>query len=217
MLCLVIGPQFGPVGSQDGGLVDHSASMATSSTQPSTGSDPQSSIFEQHVLGSRRFSNFLVASAVTLGGVGFLVASLSSRLGRNLLPVVPAAELPWLPQGLVMGLYGVAAILLATYLWAVIAVDLGGGTNRFDKAKGIAVISRHGLRQLITVEIPLRDIQAVKIEIREGLSPLRRLALRIQGRRDLPLSRIGEPIPLSDLEFSGATLARFLGVPLEGV
>ncbi|MEY4354751.1 MAG: Photosystem assembly protein Ycf4 [Cyanobacteriota bacterium] len=116
-----------------------------------------------------------------------------------------------------MGLYGCAAILLAAYLWIVIFLDLGGGSNRFDKTSGIALISRQGLRQLITVEVPLRDIQAVKVEIREGLSPMRRLALRIQGRRDLPLSRVGEPIPLADLESTGARLARFLGVPLEGL
>jgi hypothetical protein len=99
----------------------------------------------------------------------------------------------------------------------VITVDLGGGSNSFDKRSGLAVISRQGLRQRIKVEVPLRDIQAVKVEIRDGLSPMRRLALRIQGRRDLPLNRIGEPIPLADLELSGATLARFLGVPLEGL
>jgi hypothetical protein len=99
----------------------------------------------------------------------------------------------------------------------VIAVDVGSGTNRFDRTSGQAVISRRGFRRLIEVSVPLRDIQAVKVEIREGLSPRRRLALRIQGRRELPLSRVGEPIPLADLEMAGARLARFLGVPLEGL
>ncbi|MFM7236162.1 MAG: photosystem I assembly protein Ycf4 [Cyanobium sp.] len=191
--------------------------MSISSENPATLPPRDADVLEQSVLGSRRLSNFLVAAAVTLGGVGFLLASLSSYFGRNLLPGLHPSDLPWVPQGLVMGLYGVAALLLATYLWTVISVDLGGGSNSFDKRSGLAVISRQGLRQRIKVEVPLRDIQAVKVEIRDGLSPMRRLALRIQGRRDLPLSRIGEPIPLADLEFAGATLARFLGVPLEGL
>jgi hypothetical protein len=191
--------------------------MSISSENPATVPASDADVLEQSVLGSRRLSNFLVAAAVTLGGVGFLLASLSSHYGRNLLPGLHPSELPWVPQGLVMGLYGVAALLLSTYLWTVITVDLGGGSNSFDKRSGLAVISRQGLRQRIKVEVPLRDIQAVKVEIRDGLSPMRRLALRIQGRRDLPLSRIGEPIPLSDLELAGATLARFLGVPLEGL
>jgi hypothetical protein len=174
-------------------------------------------VLEQPVLGSRRLSNVLVATAVSLGGVGFLLTSASSRFGRDLLPVGHPADLVWVPQGLVMGLYGLAAVLLATYLWIVIAIDVGSGSNRFDRLSGEALISRQGFRQRIEVAIPLRDIQAVKVEIREGLSPQRRLALRVQGRRELPLSRVGEPIPLAELELAGARLARFLGVPLEGI
>ena len=48
----------------------------------------------------------------------------------------------FVPQGLVMGLYSLAAALLATYLWYVIAVNVGGGSNRFDKDAGVVTISR---------------------------------------------------------------------------
>ena len=174
-------------------------------------------VLEQAVLGSRRLSNVLVAAVVSAGGIGFLLTSLSSYLGQDLLPIGHPAALVWVPQGLVMGLYGVAAVLLATYLWAVIGIDVGAGSNRFDKPAGRLVVTRRGFRQLIQVETPLKDIQAVKVDVRDGLNPRRRLALRVQGRRDLPLTRVGEPIPLVDLEREGAELARFLGVPLEGV
>lgn len=174
-------------------------------------------VLEQSVLGSRRLSNLLVAAAVSIGGIGFLLASASSRLGRDLLPVGHAADLIWVPQGLVMGLYGIAAVLLATYLWLVIVLDVGSGINRFDRTSGEALIRRRGFRQTIEVVIPLRDIQAVKVEVRDGLSPRRRLSLRVQGRRDLPLTRVGEPMPLAEVELAGANLARFLGVPLEGL
>jgi hypothetical protein len=184
---------------------------------PDLAAESTDQVFEQRVVGARRLSNVVVAVAVSLGGTGFFLASLSSRLGRDLLPMLHASDLGWIPQGIVMGFYGIAGLALATYLWIVISVDLGSGVNRFDKTSGQAVISRHGLRQLIEVEIPLRDIQAVRLEVRDGISPLRRLALRVQGRRDLPLNRVGEPQPLAELELSGATLARFLGVPLEGV
>jgi hypothetical protein len=99
----------------------------------------------------------------------------------------------------------------------VISIDVGSGSNRFDRGSGQARISRRGFRRRIDVDIPLREIQAVKVEVRDGLSPVRRLALRVQGRRDLPLTRVGEPLPLADLELAGARLARFLGVPLEGL
>jgi hypothetical protein len=179
-------------------------------------SDP-ADVLEQSVQGSRRLSNLLVASAVSAGGAGFLLTSLSSRLGIDLLPIGHPASLDWVPQGLVMGAYGVAALLLALYLWSVISIDVGAGANRFDRSSGTATISRRGFRSLISFELPLRDIQAVKVDVRDGLNPRRRLALRVQGRRDLPLTRVGEPLPLAELEQSGAELARFLKVPLEGV
>jgi uncharacterized membrane protein YdbT with pleckstrin-like domain len=199
-------------------MASSAASAPSSDGSSGNGAGTESkSVLEQPVLGSRRLSNLLVATAVSLGGVGFLLTSASSRFGRDLLPVGHPAELVWVPQGLVMGLYGLAAVLLATYLWTVIALDVGSGSNRFDRATGQALISRRGFRRLIEVSVPLRDIQAVKVEIRDGLSPRRRLALRIQGRRELPLSRVGEPMPLAELEMAGARLARFLGVPLEGL
>jgi uncharacterized membrane protein YdbT with pleckstrin-like domain len=188
-----------------------------SAEAPASPSVTSDDLLVQPVLGSRRLSNVLVAAVVTTGGLGFLLTSASSRLGRDLLPVGHPAELDWVPQGLVMGLYGVAALLLATYLWSVIGLDVGAGNNRFDRRSGEATISRRGFRRSIDVTIPLRDIQAVKVEVRDGLNPRRRLALRVQGRRDMPLTRVGEPLPLAELELGGARLARFLGVPLEGL
>ena len=174
-------------------------------------------VLEQSVLGSRRLSNYLVAAAVSIGGLGFLLASLSSFLGRDLLPLGHPAALIFVPQGLVMGLYSVAAALLATYLWFVIGIDVGAGSNRFDKDAGIVTITRRGFRKPISLEIPLRDVKAVKVEVRDGFNARRRVSLRVQGRRDLPLTRIGEPLPLAQLEQDGAELARFLGVNLEGL
>jgi hypothetical protein len=174
-------------------------------------------LLEQPVVGSRRLSNVLVALMVSIGGIGFLFASLSSYLGRDLLPLGHPAGLVFVPQGLVMGLYSIAAALLATYLWAVIAIDVGAGSNRFDKAAGVVTISRRGFRRPISVEIPLKDVKAVKVEVRDGFNTRRRVSLRVQGRRDMPLTRVGEPLPLAQLEQDGAELARFLGVNLEGL
>ncbi|MCP9849739.1 photosystem I assembly protein Ycf4 [Cyanobium sp. Morenito 9A2] len=190
-------------------------SVSPSASPGAQASAPQ--LLQQAVLGSRRVSNVLVAVLVSTGGVGFLLTSLSSYLGVDLLPIGHPAELLWVPQGLVMGAYSLAAILLSTYLWTVIGLDVGSGVNRFDKGASQCTITRRGFRQWIQVDLPLREIQAVKVEVREGFNPRRRLSLRVQGRRDLPLTRVGEPISLTDLEQSGAELARFLNVPLEGI
>jgi Ycf4 len=43
------------------------------------------------------------------------------------------------------------------------------------------------------------------------------LFIRIKGRREIPLTRVGEPISLTEIETQGAELARFLSIPLEGL
>jgi hypothetical protein len=149
-----------------------------------------------------------------------MLAGLSSYLGVNLLPMSDSPPLIFVPQGLVMGAYGVAALLLASYLWFMIGLDVGGGYNAFDKDKQQATIFRWGFpgkNRRVELIYPLSDIQAIKVDIKEGLNPKRALYLKIKGRGAVPLTRVGQPLPLSELENQGAALARFLGVPLEGL
>ena len=174
-------------------------------------------ILDQKIKGSRKVSNYFVGAMLSIGGIGFLLASFSSYIGRNLLPLGEPSILIFVPQGLVMGLYGILASSLAIYFWRLISIDFGSGLNHFDKGAGILVIKRRGFFKEIHIEIPLKDIKAVKLEIREGFSPLRRISLRVQGRKDLPISKVGAPQPLIELEKEGAELARFLEVNLEGL
>lgn len=174
----------------------------------------------QNILGSRRLSNLLWAAIITIGGIGFLLAGLSSYLKTNLLIVSDTSQLQFIPQGVALTFYGVAGSLLATYLWLLLVWDVGGGYNEFNKETGKVTIARQGYpgkNRRVSVEIPIQDVQSVRAEIREGLSPKRALYLRSKKRRDVPLTRVGEPIALSTLENQGAELARFLEVPLEGL
>ena len=173
-------------------------------------------VLEQKIKGSRKVSNYLVASMLSIGGVGFLLASSSRYFGRDFLPLGNPSTLIFVPQGLVLGLYGVAAFFLALYFWRLISIDYGSGVNRFDKSTGVLSISRRGLLKNIEIEIPINEIKAVKLEVREGFNPRRRVSLRIKGRKDLPISRVGSPKPLLELENEGAEIARFLEVNLEG-
>lgn len=188
--------------------------MTASTTQK------QNRIVRKSVLGSRRFSNYWWATIVSIGGAGFLLAGLSSYLGVNLLPVGDTTELVFFPQGIAMGGYGVAGVLLALYLWLVILWDVGGGYNEFNKETGSVKIFRWGFpgkNRQIEFTCPIEEVQSIRVEIKEGLNPRRTLYLRVNNRRELPLTRVGQPLSLSDLENQGAELARFLEVPLEGL
>ena len=177
-------------------------------------------IIHQTILGSRRFSNYWWATVVSIGAAGFLLAGLSSYSGVNLLPFGGATELIFLPQGIAMMFYGVIGVLVALYLWLSIFWDVGGGYNEFNQETGAVEIFRSGFpgkNRQIQLTYPLEDIQAIRVEIREGLNPRRTLYLRVKDRRDIPLTRVGQPLSLSELENRGAELARFLAVPLEGL
>ncbi len=183
-------------------------------------SESAQNVLRQNVLGSRRFSNYWWAIIVTTGATGFLLAGISSYLGINLLIVSDPTKLVFVPQGLVMGLYGIAGLLLALYLWLVILWDVGGGYNEFDRNTDKIKIFRWGFpgkNRQIEIECRTQDVQSVRIQLKEGINPRRAIYLRTQGRRDIPLTRVGQPLSLKELETTGAELARFLQVPLEGI
>lgn len=187
----------------------------------STASVPQSDrVLRQSVLGSRRFSNYWWASVIFIGSAGFVLSSISSYTKVNLLPFSNPTDLLFLPQGLVMGLYGTAGLLLSIGLWLMIFWNVGGGYNEFNTETGKLKIFRWGFpgkNRRVEVEHRLDEVQSVRVDIKEGLNPRRALYLRIRGKGDIPLTRVGQPLSLSSLESQGAELARFMGVPLEGL
>lgn len=186
-------------------------------TAPTTAKSDR--ILRQEVIGSRRFSNYWWAIVIDIGGIGFLLSSLSSYLKINLLPFSDPTQLIFVPQGLVMGLYGVAALLLSLYIWLTILWNIGGGYNEFNKETGQVSIFRWGFpgkNRRIEITCPTQDVQSVLVDIREGLNPRRALYLRVKGKNNIPLTKVGQPIALTELENEGALLARFLEVPLEG-
>jgi hypothetical protein len=177
-------------------------------------------VLRYEVLGAKRFSNYWWATVISIGASGFLLASLSSYFNVNLLPIGNAVELIFIPQGAAMGFYGVAGLLLATYLWLTILWDVGGGYNEFDRKAEKATIFRRGYpgkNRKIEISSRLSDVQSVRIVIREGLNPKRSLYLKIKGRGEIPLTRVGQPLSLNTIEDQAAEIARFVGVPMEGL
>ena len=173
---------------------------------------------EQIINGSRKVSIYLIGGMLTIGGVGFILASLSSYTGQDLLPLGNPSSLIFVPQGLIMGAYGVIANLLNIYLWYLVYINFGSGYNKFDKELKVIEIKRKGLFKDVDVKLKFDEIKSVKLDISEGFNPRRRIALVLKGRKKiLPLSGAGELKPLLQVEEEGARLAKFLSVNLEGL
>ena len=177
-----------------------------------------SSKIEQKINGSRKLSNYLIGGMLTIGGIGFLLASISSYTGKDFLPLGNPSTLLFVPQGIIMGAYGVLANLLNFYLWYLVYINFGSGSNSFDKASKSIEIKRKGLFKDVDVKLNFDEIKSVKLDISEGFNPRRRIALVLKGRKKiLPLSGAGELKPLLQVEEEGAKLAKFLEVNLEGL
>nr|QVY58368.1 hypothetical protein [Kappaphycus striatus] len=170
------------------------------------------------ILGSRRLSNYLWATIVLFGGSGFFLVGLSSYFKVELLPFTKSSELLFIPQGIIMTFYGTIAILISIFLWLTIIWDIGGGYNEFNNDKGMITIFRLGFpgkNRMIKLNYKTCDIQAIKVNIQEGLNPKREIYLKTKDDREIPITRIGEPILINEIEEKATSLAKFLGVVLE--
>ena len=164
------------------------------------------------IIGSRRFSNYWWASIIGMASIGFLFIGIRSYFIES--------DIHFFPQGLVMSLYGLVGVGLSIYLWCTIIWSIGGGFNEFNKDKGIIRIFRWGFPgkyRKIDLIYPITDVENIRLEIQEGLNPKRVLYLCLKGKRDIPLTRVGQPLTLNEIEQQAAELANFLQVNVEGV
>jgi hypothetical protein len=170
------------------------------------------------ILGSRRSSNYLWAIITAIGGIGFLLTGLSSYLGTQLLPFVEATDIVFIPQGIVMTFYGTVGSLISVFICGSILINVGGGYNSYDLKNQKVTIFRVGFpgkQNEIYLSYPIRDIKSVKLSITEGLNPKREIYLITKDKKQIPLTRVGEPLLLSQIEQEAVTLANFLNVNLE--
>lgn len=143
----------------------------------------------------------------------------SSYVGEDLIPGLPSEHIFFIPQGIVMCFYGIAGLFLGLYLWCAAFWNVGGGYNLFDKREGFSSIFRWGFpgkNRRIRIRFVLKDVEAVGLESKEGFYPRRILYLKLRGRQNLPLTRIGENLTSGDIEEKAAELARFPRVSIEG-
>lgn len=172
------------------------------------------------IIGERRASNYCWACLVFLGSFGFLLSGISAYNGFNIIPFLNAKDLAFFPQGLLMSFYGSLGFLLSFYWWFLIFWNVGGGFNEFNKKEGLIRIFRWGYpgkNRRIDLSYSLKDVEAIKVELKQGLDPQRTIYLKLKGKREIPLTGIGEPLTLKEIEKQASELANFLQVSLEGL
>nr|YP_009116013.1 photosystem I saaembly protein Ycf4 [Campanula takesimana]YP_009338069.1 photosystem I assembly protein Ycf4 [Campanula punctata]YP_010702898.1 photosystem I assembly protein Ycf4 [Campanula carpatica]AJD00860.1 photosystem I saaembly protein Ycf4 [Campanula takesimana]AMR74027.1 photosystem I assembly protein Ycf4 [Campanula punctata]QOL12377.1 photosystem I saaembly protein Ycf4 [Campanula takesimana]WCO10178.1 photosystem I assembly protein Ycf4 [Campanula carpatica] len=175
-------------------------------------------IWIEPITGSRKTSNFFWTLSLFLGSLGFLLVGTSSYLGRTWISLFPSQQIVFFPQGIVMAFYGIAGLFISCYLWCTISWNVGSGYDRFDRKEGIVCIFRWGFpgkNRRIFLRFLIKDIQSIRIEVKEGLSARRVLSMDIRGQGALPLTRTDENLTPWEIEQKAAELAYFLRVPIE--
>ena len=180
----------------------------------------QNEIRQDKIVGSRRFSNYFWSLFLFVGGLGFLLAGISSYLKINLLPFADTSSLVFIPQGVVMMFYGTLSLGFSIYIIITILLDIGSGYNEYNKVENIVKVIRKGFpgkNREILLTYPLTNVKAIGIKITEGLNPTRSIYLCLKDERNIPLTPVQEPTAISNLEEEAADLAKFLDVKLENL
>jgi len=172
------------------------------------------------IIGSRRLSNYWWATIIFIGGLNFFLVGLSSYLNKKILPFPISDDLVFLPQGVVMTFYGTIGILVSVFLWLTILWNVGSGYNEFNIDNGTITIFRRGFpgkNRILKLIYSINEIQAVKVSINDGITTKREIYLKMKDLREIPLTSVGQPLLLSEIESKANNLAKFLGVVLEGL
>ena len=186
----------------------------------------QLSIRRYMIEGERRFSNYFWTFIVFLGSSGFLSTGIFSYFNLNSSTEAGSPELgvSFFPQGLLMSFYGSLGLLLSIYWLVLIFWNVGGGFNEFNKKDGFIRVFRWGYpgkNRRIDLSYSLKDVEAIKVELNQSslwAGPTQRtIYMRLKGKREIPLTGVGEPLTLKDLEKQASELANFLQVSLEGL
>jgi hypothetical protein len=180
----------------------------------------QNQIRQDKIVGSRRFSNYFWSVFLFIGGLGFLLAGISSYFKINLLPFANPTELVFIPQGLVMMFYGTLSLGISIYIILTVLLDIGSGYNEFNKIENLVKIVRKGFpgkNREILLTYQFSNIRSIGIKITEGLNPTRSIYLCLKDERQIPLTPVQEPTSISDLEEQAADLAKFLDLKLENL
>nr|YP_009330374.1 photosystem I assembly protein Ycf4 [Lambia antarctica]ANN39066.1 photosystem I assembly protein Ycf4 [Lambia antarctica] len=176
----------------------------------------ENAIRRYKIIGARRFSNYWWASIICAGSLAFLLTGIASYINSTIL-IFGSENIQFVPQGLVMSFYGLLGVIFSLYLWLTIFWSVGSGFNEFNNDQKTVRIFRWGFpgkNRRINLYYNFNEIEGIRVEVKQGLNPRRNIYLQIRGKREIPLTRIGQPLTYEEIEKKAADLAKFLNVSL---
>lgn len=112
----------------------------------------------ENITESNKPSKYLINLIILGGGLGFLIAGLSSYINYNLIPFINAEKIIFFPQGLTMCFYGTCGTVVGINQLIILTKNIGEGFNEFNKRIGTIKIYRKGIKNDINIIYNLKDI-----------------------------------------------------------
>nr|AKL78979.1 photosystem I assembly protein ycf4 [Euglena viridis] len=179
------------------------------------------SILKENIVETDKLIKYLFNITILLGASSFLIVGISTYIGHNIISFFNASEIIFFPQGLTMCFYGIAGIIIGVNQLKILILKVGEGYNEFNKEKGVMTIFRKGIQGKnsdISINYPLTDIEAIKIEINTGIfNNKQNIFVCIKGKNDLPIIQLEKPLKINELEEKAIEIASFLKVPVKGI
>ena len=169
------------------------------------------------ISGARRLSNFWWTFILFFGSCGFLITGFSCYLNRPIVPFLNYENIQFFPQGFIMIFYGFLGFFLSLYLGLTFFWGLGSGFNEFNKRDAYVRIFRWGFPgkfRRMNLYYPWEDILGIRVTFQQGWNSQYVLFLQIRGKKEIPLTHIGEPLTFEEIEKQASALAKFLKVSL---
>ena len=180
--------------------------------------------YVSYITGAKRFSNYFWIAVLTIGGLGFFLAGISSYFKTQLIPFEDISNLDFLPQGILLLFYGTCGLLFSFYIFCLTNWDIGGGTNYVDVNERTIEIKRNGYPKIlasagflnnIDLKYTFDEINNLSIVINDGINPSRSLYLCLKDGRQIPLTPTNEVTNLDTLEQNAILLSQILNVELK--
>lgn len=180
-----------------------------------------SDLTELRQVGSRRFSNIIVAISLNLGGLGCLISGLSSFLRVDLFTSSEFQDNTVFLQDIVRVYYGVVGLTIGLFLSLSIYWSLGQSKVYLDSrftSHGLSGcqfirVERQGFpgkNRLIRLKVRLDDVRYLVVRVISGLYPSRQLLILLKDKREILLTDCEKLSSLASLEGKATTIAKTL-------
>ena len=176
-------------------------------------------IYQDNIKGARQISNFIWTIILSIGGIGFLLASLECYFKSDFLPLADTKNLEFVPQGITMLFYGTVALGLMIYIILLMYWHIGSGVNEIDNEREVLRIIRKGFpgqNRKVLLTYNFDKIKSVEIFVEDGLNPRRTIFICTKDQRKIPLYPSSQLFTLEEIEQKAGKLAKILNVNLEG-